>query len=212
MADNVYSWTGGARVGWLNSSYPLATLRIEKDQLCLNVLLSSSYTFSPAQVSSLQKFRGIISSGIQIHHCVQDYPSKIIFWCMGNPDNILQKIAASGFTPEADCPIAPQRTGFPLKWSAILFIVIAWNLLLFLGNSHLDGQRTHEIDGWTVLTLLILLLLSHCVIRSEKLQSLLLKHGRTFGEVRHWWGFSRFLLAFMTIIFFLVWLFSELAR
>ena len=86
------SYRGGARIGWVNASWPFARLTVSADKLALASL--GTYEFSPLQVVSVEPYGSIplLSSGIRIIHNRADYPEKIIFWCMGNRSRVLAEI------------------------------------------------------------------------------------------------------------------------
>jgi hypothetical protein len=129
--DIFMTFTGGARIGWVNASFPFAHLDVTSNEMTLNVTFIGKYDFKPTQITSIDRY-GIIPFlgwGIRIHHNVSDYPEKIIFFCFGNPDNLLAKIKGTGFLPTADPSQAIKRKGFAFRWPAIIAIILIWNAL-----------------------------------------------------------------------------------
>ena len=106
------SFRGGARIGWVNASWPFAKLIISADRIALVTL--GSYEFSPSQVVSVEPYGSIpfLSSGIRINHNRADYPEKIIFWCMGNRSRVLAEFRKCGFSSQGHP--AKRAAGFPL--------------------------------------------------------------------------------------------------
>jgi len=91
--------TGGARVGLKNASWPFARLTVSRKELRLNVQLIGRYIFRPqdiVEVEVITKFP-IIGKGIRIHHSITDYPPKIIFWTLNDPDAVMERIVRTGF-------------------------------------------------------------------------------------------------------------------
>jgi len=210
MSENVFSQTGGARVGWLNASFPLATLRVSADQLTLDVVLAGSYSFNPDQVVSIEKYRGIslVGCGLHIRHTIADYPSKIIFWHAGDSKSVLERIQTTGFIAQAHEKNIPAKNGIPIRWSAVLILIAIWNSLFALGMQNLSPHEIRPFAGWSALSLFLLLLASHAIMKSTTLQTAILKPGRSFKEIRHYVYFTRFLLALLFPVFCLVWIFD----
>ena len=129
---NDVSLRGGSRIGWVNTSYPLARLTCARERLVLKSL--GSYEFTPDQVVSLAAFVGtvpILAQGIAIEHNRLDYPPRMVFWCMGNAEHAVERLRATGFEPRGQRVDRPG--GMPLRWSFAIGVVLLWNLLL-LGN------------------------------------------------------------------------------
>jgi len=93
-----FTTRGGARIGWINFSWPLARLSATHDKLIIWVMFDA-YTFAPNDVYAIERYKGYISEGIRIRHNVASYPEKIIFW--SNPEKALSSIWDSGFAVDA---------------------------------------------------------------------------------------------------------------
>ena len=108
------SFRGGARIGWVNASWPFATLKITDKRLAISTL--SSYEFSPEQVVSVERYGSIpvLSSGIRINHNRADYPEKVVFWCIGNREKVFAQIKKSGFLPKGQKGIRAKGFGLAM--------------------------------------------------------------------------------------------------
>jgi hypothetical protein len=76
------SWVGGARIDAFNATWPFARLTATRDVLRLRVVWAGVFEFRPDQVDRLGEFGFIpfLGKGVQIHHHVASYPSRIVFW------------------------------------------------------------------------------------------------------------------------------------
>lgn len=103
---HAFTTTGGARLGWINATWPLAQLSATPDKLTISIRLLGTYSFAPDQVSAITRYVmvPVLGWGIRIHHCNADCPHHVIFWCLGSPDTLLRGIRDSGFLPIASCP------------------------------------------------------------------------------------------------------------
>jgi hypothetical protein len=176
-----YTVTGGARVGGVNASWPLAKLAATNDRLELRVALLGRYTFSPEEVVSLERYARFLSRGIQISHVATTAPRQLIFWCP-SPDSVLVNIREAGFTPRGTGAIEALHQGFPIRWSVAIAVVALWNLL-FLAD-FLVGKGTPTLGPYSLVALAFVFLLSAGTLWTSKLQTLVLKEGRSVGEAR----------------------------
>ena len=99
-----YSVTGGARIGLMNYSWPMAKLTATADRLTLTTTMfglfgMGTYSFTCDQILSMEPygFIPVIGQGIRITHAVAGYLRDVLFW--GNPRQTLAGIAAVGFAP-----------------------------------------------------------------------------------------------------------------
>lgn len=177
--------TGGARIGWMNATWPFARLTASAQELSLSVFLLGSYTFSISDVDSFKPYGWlpVFGRGVQIIHTNASYPAKMIFWCFGSPERLIQQIHALGFQPCAPSTTIPKRDGIPLRWSFIVAVVIVWNALLIL-DGFVPWKEPKGPGVYTLLGLLLLFLTSVAAARSEAFQVLVLKPGRSVSEIR----------------------------
>ena len=197
--------TGGARIGWTNASWPLAKLEAGPDKLAISVGILGTYSFAPDEVMAVERYVMIpvIGWGIRVRHCKRDCPERVIFWCLGSPDTVLQGIRASGFQPAASRPAAGYQTrGIPIRWSAIIITFAVWNAFFLLG---MRGNRFPPLPGpFTVAPLLFLFVLSIGTLKFPLFQRLVLKPGRSVGEIRPLLRLLTFISGFLLVIFSLL--------
>jgi hypothetical protein len=74
-----FTQTGGARLGWFNASYPMATLSGDSDALHLSCL-GREYHFPRSSIRQLRRHRGLFSVGLRIEHTQDSLPEFIVFW------------------------------------------------------------------------------------------------------------------------------------
>lgn len=129
---------GGARLGFVNYTWPLATLTATTDELALRTSFfglfeTGKYVFTREQVVSINEYGVIpfLGRGIQINHTVSDYPQKIVFWC--NPASLLSNLSTTGFIPSGISQ--PSETvgtgkGVPFRWGPFLALIVIWNVLI----------------------------------------------------------------------------------
>ncbi len=198
---HTFTATGGARVGWTNATWPLAQLSATSDKLTISIRVLGTYNFAPDQVSAVERYVMIpvLGWGIRIHHCNADCPKRVIFWYLGNPDTVLRGIRDSGFLPVAPISASPYRRGIAMRWSAIIIAIAAWNALFFLGAGHTSGVPSHP--GPLILApLLFAFALSVGTLISPKLQRIILKPGRSVGEIRPFLRLLAFISGLLLVI------------
>lgn len=187
MTRDHVSSVGGARIGWINATWPFARLTARRDQLILNGTLIGKYSFSPEQVVAIEKYTviPILGWGIRIHHSVADYPRKIVFWCFGSPESLIRRIQETGFVAKADPDSVPTGRGMPVRWQALVAIVALWNGLLML-DMRQSGGSAGRPGTFTLVAFLLLFLGSVGIWRSPLLQRAILKPGRSCEEIKAW--------------------------
>ncbi len=178
------SFRGGSRVGWVNTSFPLVKLTCNRERLTLGDL--GRHEFTPDQVVSFGTYGSIpfLANGLAIEHNRLDYPPRMVFWCMGSRDRVLEEIRRVGFVPAGAAIERPR--GMPFRWSFVIATGLLWNLLI-LGDLHgflLGAGGPLPAGPGTVLALLSALLLATGIKSSTRLQRLAMAPGHTLGEVR----------------------------
>lgn len=199
---HTFKVTGGARVGWINASWPLAQLSATPDKLSISIRLLGTYSFAPDQVSSIERYVMIpvLGWGIRIQHCNVDCPKRVVFWCLGNPDSILQGIQDSGFLPVASSSACLQRSGWAIRWWVIIIAVAIWNVLFFLDAGRANGSAGHP-GPFDMGPLLFAFVLSVGTLISPQLQRIILKPGRSIGEIKPFLRLLAFIFGSMLVIF-----------
>jgi hypothetical protein len=194
--------TGGARIGWTNATWPLAKLSATPDKLTISIGILGVYSFTPDQVLTVERYVRIpvLGWGIQIHHCNVDVPERVIFWCLGNPNKVLRGILDSGFVPIGSRSPSFQRRGMAMRWSAIIIAVAAWNALFLLGAGRSHGVPPHP-GPFVLVPLLFAFALSVGALISPKIQGIILKPGRSVGEIKPFLRLLAFISGLMLIIF-----------
>ena len=175
---------GGARIGWVNASWPLAKLTVSATRLRLSSLLGI-YDFAPQDVVSFE-YSGTIpffSTGIRIVHVRADYPAKIIFWTPRKPEVLIKQIREFGFTPSAPPGGQAVQREFPARGGAVALILLAWCGLFLL-----DRALPHRVTGQPVLFVWLALMAGFLVCwgakRSASLQKMILKDGHSVNEIK----------------------------
>jgi hypothetical protein len=175
------SFRGGARIGWINASWPFARLTSAANRLTLVSL--GQYEFTPEQVASIERYSSLplLGSGIRINHNRSDYPEKLIFWCVGNREQTIAQIDQSGFRPKGQPGV--RAAGFPIRWSVVIVLAILWNAFFML-DSALSSAQWRGSGPFVLLALLLVLGFATAVQVSTPLQHLVLRKGHYVGEIK----------------------------
>jgi len=205
MTYKSFSYTGGARIGWMNATWPLAKLNVSSNMLDINATLLGKYSFSPDQVVGIERYTviPIIGWGIRIHHNIASYPEKVIFWCLGNPNTLIKRIEETGFVGRAITDSLLQRNGMPVRWQFLAAAIVLWNLL-FLIDIGFPPKPTAKPGWFSFIAVLILFLGSISMWHFSALQRLVLKHNRDPGEIKAWLYLLAFISGVMSLIMFVV--------
>lgn len=223
MTDSIpaasYSARGGARIGWVNYTWPLASLSVDTSSLTIvttffGLFEMGRYSFRPDQVARIERFGWlpIIGEGIRVHHRVADYPKKIVFWC--RPSAVLWGIASTGFptVPESAASVGsvPSR-GFPLRIWPLVIVVLLWNLLL--GYEFFSRPMLAAFPGpCTITALSLIFVTSLAVLFSPSVQAIFLRPGRSIGEVRPIFLLVATITGIMTVVFTVIYLAGGIQR
>ncbi len=193
---------GGARIGWLNASFPFAKLTCEAGRL--NLACMGTYEFTPAQVVSIKREGAIplLSWGLRINHNRTDYPEKLVFWTLGNPSGVKDQIAATGFVPSGQ-PVK-RAPGLPFRWSFLITFFVAWNVLFLAGMGGNWQAGSMAIGPLSVATLALVFLLAAALKSSIGFQAIALNPGHSIGEVKSFVTFLQVLTGALAGIFAVV--------
>jgi hypothetical protein len=196
------SVTGGARIGWTNATWPLATLTVSNGVLAVNALMLGTYTFAADEVVELEVFRSlpIIGRGIRIVHTRADYPKTIVFWCFGNPAKLLEDIKAAGFHPRAPRTSEPRRDGIPVRWTSVAAVVVLWNVLFLLDGS-VPWNQPKPPGAFVFLAFAMVFAGSLALRKSPAVQAWVMKPGRPVQEIAPVLNILTVISAFLLIVF-----------
>jgi len=69
-------------LGWMNATWPLATLTVSPGGLVLAVFPLGTVRLSPEEVTSVEPFRLLpfLAEGVRIRHTSGSLPDLVIFW------------------------------------------------------------------------------------------------------------------------------------
>jgi len=213
MTSTEFELTGGATYGLMNATWPFATLRVNKNELELNISLLGNLHFRPEDMVSITTSgMSFFSSGIRIIHKVKGYYSTVIFNSFTNADSILRQIQQTGFLDNKErLPVYEDTTitamqekgGFAMKIPAAITIVVIWNLLFLPNFVHTFQNNKVPFIGMN-LGLCFMLLLSLTLLISEPVRDLVLKEGRTLKHIKTFVLFMALLSTLMLGMSFLL--------
>jgi hypothetical protein len=73
-----FAQIGGARIGFINATWPFARLSADRNAIGLRCLFK--FRFPRDRITRLSRYRGFFSTGLQIEHTVPLYPKFMLFW------------------------------------------------------------------------------------------------------------------------------------
>ncbi len=137
-------FTGGALVGAVNVSWPLASLKVESDELVLKAMIIGTHRFKREDVFDVAQviWLPVLAWGVRIRHTREDVPTNVIFWSLGRPGRILDAVSRSGFLPGAPKLDSRKHSGFPFRPAFVLCAVALWNVLFLM-----DRWRSQPVWG-----------------------------------------------------------------
>ena len=204
--------TGGARIGMMNATWPFATLKVNKNNLELNATILGKLVFTPQDIISIEPYGliPVLGQGIKINHRVKSYNSKVIFWTMGNPRDLIKKIEGIGFLGNSspmseDLQIEINQTqnrgGFPIKTQAAILIVVVWNLLLSIDLYKLFTERVEgsPLGLGAKLAIGFIFITSILLLFTKFAREFILKEGREIDDIRKFIYFLMFICGFLFI-------------
>lgn len=210
-------FTGGAKIGIANATYPFATLKVYENTLELNASLIGNLVFKTADIISIEAYRSLplIGKGIKIKHKVKTYDQEVIFWTLTNPESILNKIKESGFlennnnekTDKTKEIMAKQNQGsFPLKTSVGITFVGLWNLLLIFDLVNVIRNPTNKVmlGMGTRGALSLIFISSLLALIFNSFRQLILKEGRQLEDIKKFAIFIMLISGFMLLIIQLI--------
>jgi hypothetical protein len=209
-------FTGGARIGMANATWPFASLEITKDRLDLNATIIGNLVFRPEDIISIEPYSGIMSSGLKINHRVPKYKDRIVFWTFKNPNEVIRQIRQTGFLdnesssssqPDSDMIAERQKQGgFPVKTPFAVAVVVIWNILFikdFLGSTSADSNGL-PIGNGAISALGLVFLACLLMLVSKGFRKLVLKEGRELQDISKFLYFIMVICGFMMFTFLLM--------
>jgi hypothetical protein len=178
--NETIAFTGGARLGWVQATWPFGRLSIAPGQLTISLAFVGRYTLAPSDVSGLERC-GIASDGVRIVHTRADYPETIIFRCGGRVQRVLDAATRAGF--QARVPSSPRPRGVPFRWVAVAQVAVAWNVLAVLDQGLPLWSAPRPPGLLFIAALAMLLGVAFAIQVSEAVQAWALKPGRSVSEV-----------------------------
>lgn len=175
------SFRGGATIGWVHASWPLAKLTVHPNLLVLSGM--GRYEFTPSQVVSIEPYGSIpvLNWGIRINHNRTDCPTNIVFRCLGSRQRIFDAIEQGRFVTSGKP--AERPTGFPVKWSVTIAAVALWNVLFYLDGSF-AAPGPHLPGVPALLGLFSVFAISTATKLFPSVQRIVLRDGHNLGEIR----------------------------
>ena len=175
------TFRGGTHIGWVNASWPFASLSAGPDLLTLKVLLLGTYTFRPEEVVSIERktILPILGWGVRINHVKPDCAEKVIFWCLGSPDAVLRGIQGAGFQPKSTQPLQSLSRTVPLRWPSVGVVIVLWNALIGF-----DLWQTRQPGLGALAALFVLFFVSTGVWWLPPVRWAVMKPGRNPSELR----------------------------
>jgi hypothetical protein len=95
MNDWLLTTKGGALVGWIGLSYPMASLRVNKERLVIDCGSAGVFGFYTHEIESIVRGRWRLSTGIKINHTKKGYEDRVLFF--GDTTVLLEKLLEMGF-------------------------------------------------------------------------------------------------------------------
>ncbi|MBO0322923.1 hypothetical protein J0X14_11505 [Muricauda sp. CAU 1633] len=207
-------FTGGARIGSANATFPFATLKVNKNRLELNASIVGNLIFQPADVVSIEPYTmiPILGQGIKINHNVSTYKERVIFWTFKDPNEVIKQIQQTGFlsnqnasVQQMDRAIAEKQVkgGFPIKKGFAIGAIVVWNLLFLSDFVPFFLQKTDGTPiGNGVLAAVGLLFLSALFsLISGDFRRLILKEGRELDDIKKFAIFTLIISGLMLLQF-----------
>jgi hypothetical protein len=92
---STFAQIGGARIGFINATWPFARLSATPEAIALRCLIFK-FTFPRDSITRLSRYKGFSSSGLQIEHKVARYPAFMLFWTFSF-DTLKAELEALGY-------------------------------------------------------------------------------------------------------------------
>lgn len=193
--------TGGARVGWVNATWPLAKLRASPESLEIAAAVVGTYRFRPEDVREIAPVTWIplLSWGVRVHHVRADVPERVIFWTFAPPARAIEAIAASGFVARAPSGASLPTRAFPFRIPFLVGAIVLWNALVV--SDMVRYQPGRPIPGPGGLVALALVFLTSLVLRRPgPVQRLALSSPDALPQIRGLLNLLTLVSGFMLVL------------
>lgn len=200
--------TGGATIGMMRASWPLVTLKCNKERLEIKAFILGRFIFTSADIISIKSIPSLLGGSVLIQHRVENYNRDIFFHFFGGSEDLIGKIRETGFLNNErtepgylDLEIAKSRlnSGFPIKMSAMVVVILIWNLFLLSDVKHfLDNDVKGFVQG-TGMKMALTFMIAICLVTLTvaPFRKLILKEGRGIDDVKM---FLYLIIAIATIL------------
>ena len=197
MSVREYSQRGGAKIGWVSASWPLASLQITSGSL--TVISFGTYAFAPGDVDAIEPVGSIpiLTTGIRIHHTRADFPEEIVFYCGGGRERVLQAASAAGF--RVGEPIRRASRGFPVRIGAIVAFVLPWNVLFLIDLMGKSSNAPGTLGPCSLLAMVLAFSVATLIPRSVRLQEFVMRDGHDVGEIRGFLRLTQFITGILAV-------------
>jgi hypothetical protein len=122
---------------------------------------------------------------------------------MSSPESLIDQIRATGFSPTAPAASETKWRGFPVRWSATILFILAWNGLLFLDRS-VPRSGANQPGLFALLALLLAVLVSWGIKKSHKIQQMILSDGHSVSEIKSFLSLVQIVAGFLLVIFVMI--------
>lgn len=134
------------------------------------------------------------SSGVRIVHSRSDYPTKIMFLCF-NPESLIKRILRAGFAPTAPPAARVRWRGVPIRWSALIVLILVWNALFRLPIRSIPPS---------LIALSLAILVCWAIRVSPEVQRLVLSDGHSVSEIKPHLLLVQFISGLLLVLFTLL--------
>lgn len=192
-SEHKLSYTGGARIGIANATWPFATLRVTKNSIELNASILGRFTFMRTDIVSIVPYSGGMTGGVKINHKVDKYKKDIVFWTFQKPQDIIDSIHQIGFFDSRndisgsvrsdEIRQSQRQKGFPFKIPFAVAVVVIWNAF-FLSDTLTKKPEDPVLGTGAALAVGFVLLTSVLLLVSPAFRTFTMKEGRTLDDIR----------------------------
>lgn len=181
-ARDAFRQRGGAHVGWLHASWPLASIEVRPGELVVRAL--GRHAFVPSEVTAIEPIGAVpgVTQGVRIHHTRASTPGRVAFFGPGDRERLLAALREAGFAIGPAPARAPQA--FPLRPLPLAVVAAVAVSALGLGGAGSGDGADGAGWPWSIAGLAAVFALAVALPRSARLQALFVREGHRIGEIR----------------------------